>query len=134
MDGVIFFKNSSNGHTGARRRGDSLLRLQPVHHPVGIVVERQLCPRRGPEALGRLVEGFVRVATAINNGAGPCSGIGRAGLCRGGGAGKERNGRKEKEEAFSHTRIHGRRADGLYHGARASREDAFWLPLPLVFS
>ena len=36
-----------------------LLRLQPVHHTAGIVVQRKLGARRAQKAFARLVEGFV---------------------------------------------------------------------------
>src|SRR5205823_11555443 len=53
------------------------LRLETVHHAVGIVVEREFRTWCAYEAFTRFIGGFVGVATAVNNDARPCSGIGR---------------------------------------------------------
>src|SRR5712692_855812 len=84
-----YWSCSANRYAVSRVNGYSLLRFQGVHHSVRVVIERQLGARCGLEALGGFGEGFVCIATAIHNGAGPCSGIGRAGLSRGDKRGNE---------------------------------------------
>jgi hypothetical protein len=71
----ILVESSMRRHHLSQMSGSGFLGLQAVHHPVRVVIESQLCARRIFETLGRFGKSLVRVATAINDDAGPGCGL-----------------------------------------------------------
>ena len=54
-----------------KMQSDGFLRFQAIHHPVGVIVKRDLRPRNILKALRRFVESFIRIARARNQHARP---------------------------------------------------------------
>jgi hypothetical protein len=74
LDGV-FVEGTADGDGVAEVCGDFVLRLERVHQAVGVVVESDFGAGYVFEALGGFVEGFVGIAGAGDENAGPGAGL-----------------------------------------------------------
>src|ERR1700674_5398987 len=82
-----------------------VLRVEAVHLADGIVVQGEFGAWRLRDALGRLGEGLVRAATAVDDDAGPRSGIGHSLLPGQREKGAENQNRRTDQPTLGHVAI-----------------------------
>jgi hypothetical protein len=99
----VFVEGAADCYRVTEMGGDFVLRFEGIHDAVGVVVENDFCAGDIFEAFGGFVEGFVGVAGARDEDAGPGAGLGSGILC------SQREGQKRKNCACTEREAPGNR-------------------------
>ena len=86
---VVAFERPLHGNAVSQMTDGLRLRVEIVNLPDGIVIQNELCSRHFLRALRRLGKGFVGGAAAVDDDAGPRSGICHVALSRRAGSGSK---------------------------------------------